>query len=252
MASLQTPSSLLSLLLIQFLLLLTNQLHLTHAATDAAAAPGPTPAPLNLTGILVKGSQYSTFLRLLKETQVGEQIIKELDDTVEGFTILAPTDNAFSNLKTGTLNKLSMQDQSGLVLYHVLPKYYSFVTFETTSNPVRTQASSNNGVYTVNVTSARNQVNVSTGVVDTSITNALYSEFPLAVYSLDKVLLPYDLFGPKSAVSKPKGTPDNSTSTAAGPSSEAVNSSSSAVVFTGRNLVWVSLVGFAVLMGLVI
>lgn len=48
---------------------------------------------------------------------------------------------------------------------------------------------------------AQYQANISTGVVETTITNALYQDFPLAVYSVDKVLLPPDLFGPKSAKS---------------------------------------------------
>jgi hypothetical protein len=43
------------------------------------------------------------------------------------------------------------------------------------------------------------QANIPTGVVETTITNALYQDFSLAVYSVDKVLLPPDLFGPHSA-----------------------------------------------------
>lgn len=176
--------------------------------TDAAvAADSPTPAPVDVESILVKGSQYGTFIKLLKSTQVMTQLSSQLKNTFDGITVFAPTDNAFNNLKAGTLNGLTSQQQSELVLFHILPRYYSFSTFETTSNPVRTQASGNEGVYTVNVTSTSNQVNVSTGVNDVPVTNALYSDFPLAVYAVDKVLLPNELFGVKPPASAPTLSP---------------------------------------------
>jgi uncharacterized surface protein with fasciclin (FAS1) repeats len=126
-------------------------------AQPAAPAPGPA-GPVNLTAILEKGGQYTSFIRLLKETQLDKQINSQLNNSFNGLTVLAPTDNAFNNLKAGTLNSLSQQEQVALVLYHVLPKYYTSDMFQTVSNPVRTQASGSNGVYTVNITSATNQV----------------------------------------------------------------------------------------------
>lgn len=57
--------------------------------------------------------------------------------------------------------------------------------------------------YTVNVTSTSNQVNVSTGVNEAVINNDLYGDFPLAVYSIDHVLLPNDLFGAKPPAAAP-------------------------------------------------
>lgn len=172
-------------------------------AKTTPVAPGPTPSPLNLIAILEKGSQYTTLIRLLKQTQVGEQIQSQLHNSFQGLTIFAPTDNAFNNLKPGTLNGLTPQEQVALVLYHVLPRYYSMSTFDMASNPVNTQASGSSGVYNVNITSASNQVNVSTGVDETQIGNYLYSDFPLAVYTVDQVLLPYDLFGAKPPAAAP-------------------------------------------------
>ncbi|XP_020596272.1 fasciclin-like arabinogalactan protein 9, partial [Phalaenopsis equestris] len=166
--------------------------------TSAATAASPAPiGPSNLTGILDKGGQYNSFIRLLRSTQIDKQLQSQLDNSFNGLTIFAPTDNAFNNLKPGTLNGLSSQDQVNLVLSHVLPRYYSLSTFQTASNPVSTQASGPDGVYTVNVTSTTNQVNVTTGVVESQVNNALFSDFPLAVYSVDKVLLPSELFGAK-------------------------------------------------------
>lgn len=229
-------------------LLVTAPHVLVQAKTPVA--PGPTPGPLNVTAILEKGRQYTTLLRLLKETQVGEQIQSQLNNSYDGLTIFAPTDNAFSSLKSGTLNSLDPQEQVSLVLYHVLPRYYGLSTFQTTSNPVRTQASGNNGVYTFNVTTSSSQVNVSTGVDEVPISDNLYTDFPLAVYSIDKVLLPYDLFGPKPPAAAPAPTkvPKKSKkapATASGPTSEA-ETTPSAASLKGRSAWW----GFVMGVGL--
>ncbi|XP_062221171.1 fasciclin-like arabinogalactan protein 13 [Phragmites australis] len=175
----------------------------TEAADAVVDAPSPAPSgPLNLTEILRKATQYNAFVRLLKDTEVTSQVTSLLDSdrNADGLTVLAPTDAAFGALKPGTLNRLDAQAQSQLVLFHILPKYYSFVSFETTTNPVRTQASSQHGVCTVNVTSGgEQQVNVSSGLIEATLGKPLYSAYPLAVYSVDKVLLLPEIFG-RSAV----------------------------------------------------
>jgi len=177
-----------------------------------AQAPGPAAAPSgppNVTAILEKGGQYTTFIRLMKETQQDTQLNSQLNSSFGnngggGYTVFAPTDNAFNNLKPGTLNSLTQQQQVSLVQGHVLPNFYSMDSFQTASNPVRTQASGRDGPYTLNITSdTNNQVNVSSGVVDVRINNALYNAKPLAVYSVDKVLLPTELFGAKAPAAAP-------------------------------------------------
>lgn len=61
-------------------------------------------------------------------------------------------------------------------------------------------------------------------MVETQINNALRSQKPLAVYQLDKVLLPLDLFGAKSPASAPppstteKKSPSSSNETIGAPS----------------------------------
>ncbi|KAL6221227.1 hypothetical protein ACLB2K_008979 [Fragaria x ananassa] len=185
-----------------------------HAEAQTAPAPAPS-GPLNFTGILDKADQYTTFLRLLSQTQVATQIQSQLNSTT-------------------TLNDLSSQQQVQLVLYHVLPKYYTLASLLTVSNPVRTQSSSQNGggSYGLNFTgSGGNQVNVSSGAVTTQINNALRQQFPLAVYQLDKVLLPNDMFAEASPAPTAAKTPAGSTNTtkgtvAAEPSTDGTSGSS--------------------------
>ncbi|XP_006648571.1 fasciclin-like arabinogalactan protein 13 [Oryza brachyantha] len=195
-------------------------------------APSPAPAgPLNLTEILTKATHYNTFVRLLKDTEVSSQVSSLLnnDRNADGLTVLAPTDAAFGRLRPGTLNRMDAQAQSELVLFHILPKYYGFVTFETTTNPVRTQASSQRGVCTVNITTAgEEKVNVSSGVMETTLGKPLRDGHPLAVYSLDDVLLPPDMFGPGAKKNLGADAP-----TAAGkPGKQTASSSSSTVAAT--------------------
>ncbi|KAL5573607.1 hypothetical protein UlMin_023204 [Ulmus minor] len=210
-----SSSSLLLLALTPFLFLILQ------TQSQEAPSPSGSTGPVNVTGILTKAGQFTTFLRLLSQTQVSNQITNQLNSSTDGMTVFAPTDNAFNNLKAGTLNDLSNEDQVQLVLYHVLPKYYTLDNLLTVSNPVRTQSSTDG----LNFTGQSHQVNVSTGIVNTPINNALRQQFPLAVYQVDAVLLPEGLFGVKSPASapEPEKTPagkSNSTSKAAAPAAD--------------------------------
>lgn len=212
-------------------------------------APAPAPASaVNLTAILEKGGQFTTLIRLLKETQQVIQIESQLKSNSEGFTLFAPTDNAFQSLKQGALNDLSNDQKVKLILFHVTPKYYPLSDLLTVSNPVRTQATEKEGTWGLNFTGHGQQVNVSSGVVATPVNNALREKFPLAVYPVDKVLLPLELFGTKSQKSAPspkgsKTTPDiPSVGKADSPSGSSDKDSANGAV--GKN------VGFGVVVGL--
>ncbi|KAM0825758.1 hypothetical protein ACQ4PT_069341 [Festuca glaucescens] len=190
-----------------------------------APAPSATPSgPQNVTAILDKGGQYTTFIRLLKTTQQDTQLNSQLNNSFNGngYTLFAPTDNAFNNLKAGTLNSLTQQQQVSLVQGHILPQFYTMESFQTASNPIRTQASGTDGPFTLNVTTtaSNNQMNVSTGVVVVSVNNALSVAKPLAVYTVDKVLLPQELFRAKAPAAAPtasKGDKAKKGEAAAGP-----------------------------------
>uniref|UniRef100_A0A7N0UKU9 FAS1 domain-containing protein n=1 Tax=Kalanchoe fedtschenkoi TaxID=63787 RepID=A0A7N0UKU9_KALFE len=174
------------------LLLFLAASFLLSSPSLAQTPSAPSSGLPNVTGILDKAGQYTTLIRLLGNNQLATQLENQLNTSSEGLTLLAPTDNAFNNLPAGTLNGLSNQQQVELILYHVLPKYYSFLDFSTVSNPVRTQ-----GQDGLNFTSQANQLNVSSGLVTAPINNPLRQQFPLAVYQVDKVLLPLSLFGAK-------------------------------------------------------
>ncbi|CAO2824259.1 unnamed protein product [Amaranthus hypochondriacus] len=180
-------SPFLAIILVQGLVLVSAQ----------AQAPAPAPTgPTNITAILTKAGQYTMFMRLLQTTRAADQINTQLNNSNSGgLTIFAPTDNAFSNLKSGLLNSLSEQQKVQLVQFHIISNFLSLSEFQTASNPLRTQAGdSTDGSYALNVTSFGNQVNITTGVVNTTLSNSVYSDGQLAVYQVDQVLLPLAFF----------------------------------------------------------
>jgi hypothetical protein len=195
-------------------------------------------------------------MRLLKETQQDTQLNSQLNSSFgnggSGYTVFAPTDNAFNNLKPGTLNSLTQQQQVSLVQGHILSQYCSMDTFQTVSNPVRTQASGRDGPYTLNITSdTNNQVNVSSGVVDVRVNNALYSTKPLAVYSIDKVLLPLELFGAKAPAAAPtasEGKPKKGGSSDAASGPAGSDDSAPTGAASARAVGW-SVAGLAAVLG---
>lgn len=96
---------------------------------------------------------------------------------------------------------------------------------------MHTQAgNSDDGEYPLNVTTSGNQVNVTTGVIDTTVSNTIYSDNQLAVYQVDKVLLPMALFGSVAPTAAPTEAPAPSKSEKRVRSSDAPAGSSDASV----------------------
>ncbi|RWR95581.1 fasciclin-like arabinogalactan protein 12 [Cinnamomum micranthum f. kanehirae] len=184
-------------------------------AAPLSAPLGPAPAgPTNITAILEKPGSFNTLMRLMMSTQLANRINIELNDTNDALTIFAPTDGAFSALSPGTINGLNDQEKTNLVLFHIVPQYIPSNQFQTVTNPLRTQAGDVGPYdYPLNVTtSTNNTVTVSSGIDNSTLAGTIYSDGQLAVYQINKVLLPMGIFGPKPpapapAPVKPKKTP---------------------------------------------
>jgi uncharacterized surface protein with fasciclin (FAS1) repeats len=206
------------ILLFTVLLLLTTTPGILSQPSPAVA-PAP-PGPTNVTKILEKAGQFTVFIRLLKSTGVANQLYGQLNNSDNGITIFAPSDSSFTGLKAGTLNSLTDEQQVELIQFHVIPSYVSSSNFQTISNPLRTQAGdSADGHFPLNVTTSGNTVNITSGVTNTTVSGNVYSDGQLAVYQVDKVLLPQQVFDPRPpapapapSVSKSKKKKDDSDS----------------------------------------
>ncbi|KAI9076172.1 hypothetical protein K1719_041870 [Acacia pycnantha] len=106
-------------------------------------------------------------------------------------------------LKAGFLNSLEDNEKIKLVRFHLFHNYVSSSNFDSLTNPVPTLAGDNPARFQLNVTAYGNSVNILTGVVNATITGAVYSYKQLAIYHVDKALLALDFFQPKPPAPAP-------------------------------------------------
>ncbi|XP_028808030.1 fasciclin-like arabinogalactan protein 11 isoform X2 [Neltuma alba] len=230
------------------------------AAPVASPAAAPAPAALvptlpqtpsdntpdtpstDIIGILRKAKSFDVFIRLLKITQLINQINSQLLTTKSGgLTIFAPDDSAFSELKAGFLNSLGDAQKLELLQFHILPTYVTSNNFDTLTNPVRTLAGDKPGRVDLNVISYGGSVNISTGVVNTTLTGIVYADKHLAIYKVGKVLLPLDFYAANTPAAAPALSPAAAGAKAPKadkeepPSSEDSSDSSSQVVPSKEN-----------------
>ncbi|CAL0325019.1 unnamed protein product [Lupinus luteus] len=174
-------------------------------AATPSSAPTATIIPksptIDIINILGKAKRFSVLTRLLKSTQLINQFNSQLLTSGSGgLTIFAPEDSAFSKLKAGFLNSLSDRQKVELLQFHTLSSFISISNFDTLTNPVQTQAGNDAQRLQLNVTTfGGNQVSITTGAVNATITGAVYTDSKLAIYQVDKVLLPLDLVLPSKA-----------------------------------------------------
>lgn len=186
---------------------------------QAAASPSPTPAPapapdfVNLTDLLSVAGPFHSFLNYLESTKVLETLQNQANNTEEGITLFVPKDNTFSSLRK-PLSNLTQDQLKSLCLFHALPHYYSLADFRNLSQvgPVSTMAG---GQYSINFTDVSGTVHLSSGWTNTKVSSAVHSTDPVAIYQVDKVLLPEAIFGTDiPPTPAPAPSPDNIAPTA--------------------------------------
>ncbi|QCD76896.1 hypothetical protein DEO72_LG1g517 [Vigna unguiculata] len=200
-----------------------NTVPLVPVTPSGAPTPTVPRAPsIDIVQILKKAKRFSVLIRLLKTTQLINQLNSQLLTSGSGgLTLFAPEDSAFSKLKAGFLNSLSDRQKVELLQFHTLSSFISISNFDTLTNPVQTQAGDDPKRLQLNVTTfGGNQVSMATGAVNASVTGTVYTDNKLAIYQVDKVLLPLDLVlpseAPAPAPSKAKGASPKTDKTKAG------------------------------------
>ncbi|XP_058735818.1 fasciclin-like arabinogalactan protein 11 [Vicia villosa] len=179
-----------------------NTVPLVPTTPTGAPSPlipkGPT---IDIISILQKAKRFSVLIRLLKTTQLINQLNSQLVSSSGsgGLTIFAPEDSDFSKLKAGFLNSLSDRQKVELLQFHTLASFISISNFDTLTNPVQTQAGDDARLQLNVTTYGGNQVSMATGAVNASVTGTVYTDSKLAIYQVDKVLLPLDLVLPAKA-----------------------------------------------------
>ncbi|GAB4845955.1 Fasciclin-like arabinogalactan protein 1 [Ancistrocladus abbreviatus] len=154
-----------------------------------AEAPAPGPAGMNLTDVM---SAHGC--KVFADTLSGTDAEKTYMGNIEGgLTVFCPLDDAFKKFLPKFKN-LTADGKNSLLLYHGIPIYQSISSLKSNNGPMNTLATDGASKYDFTVQNDGEQVTLITKVVTAKITGTLFDEQPVAIYTIDKVLLPKELF----------------------------------------------------------
>lgn len=160
-------------------------------APGILTAPAPTASDVNITALLEKAG-CKTFASLI----LTSGVLKTYESAVEkGFTLFAPSDEAFKAPGVPDLTKLTNAELVSLLQYHALTGYTPIGSLKSTKHPISTLATNGAGKYDLTVETAGDSVTLKTGVDSSRIASTLIDSTPLCIFTVDNVLLPTELFG---------------------------------------------------------
>lgn len=169
-------------------------------AKEAAKAPAAPPAPPNITAAMVKGG-CKAFAALVAASPDARSTFQSVGDG--GVTAFCPSDDAVRSFMPRYKN-LTADGKASLLLFHAVPVYYSQRSLKSNNgvmNTLATDGSASNFNFTVQNEGER--VTIKTDASDRAarVTSTVYDKDPIAVYALDTVLEPVELFEPAESPS---------------------------------------------------
>ncbi|CAI9294898.1 unnamed protein product [Lactuca saligna] len=190
-------------------------------------AEAPTSAPdLNLTSLLQKDG-CKAFYDLLSTSGAIGTFLSTVDG---GITVFCPSDDAITAFAPKYKN-LTAEEKTSLLLYHGVPIYNSMGMLRSSNGLMNTLATEGaKKKYDFTVQNVGDDVKLKTKVVTAAITGTVIDDEPVALYKIDKVLLPRELFkgtaeadepaaAPKAAKKKKKAAKKGDNADAPGPDS---------------------------------
>lgn len=203
-----------------------------------AEAPTAGPSELNLTTILAKQGCKS-FADLLIATGADATYQTNIET---GLTVFCPTDGVIKGFLPRYKN-LTAPQKTSLLLYHGMPVYLSVQMLKQNNGVVNTLATDRANKYDITVQTENEDLTLETKVVTAKVTGTLIDQEPLAVYKLNKVLLPNELFKPTEAASPKasKSTDDEEADAPEGDSDDQTADGNGAVGTNGGRLVMILL-----------
>uniref|UniRef100_A0A7N0RC55 FAS1 domain-containing protein n=1 Tax=Kalanchoe fedtschenkoi TaxID=63787 RepID=A0A7N0RC55_KALFE len=163
--------------------------------SSEAEAPVPAPSAMNLT------AQMSTHgCKVFADTlSASSAALSTFQDDIEGgLTVFCPGDDAFKAFLPKYKN-LTADGKVSLLLFHGLPVYNSMQMLRSNNGLMNTLATDGAKKFDFTVQNDGNIVTIDTKRVVAKITGTLYDEQPVAIFTLDKVLLPRELFNATEA-----------------------------------------------------
>ncbi|TQD86028.1 hypothetical protein C1H46_028414 [Malus baccata] len=160
-------------------------------APGILTAPAPSASDINITALLEKAGAKK-FASLIVSTGVIKTYQSAAD---KGLTIFAPNDEAFKAKGVPDLSKLTNAELVSILQYHAIAGYSPIGSLKTSKAPISTLATNGAGKYDLTVTTAGDQVTLHTGVGSSRVADTVLDSTPVAIFTVDNVLLPSELFG---------------------------------------------------------
>ncbi|KAI4306219.1 hypothetical protein L6164_029512 [Bauhinia variegata] len=171
--------------------------------SDVAEAPTPAPAQQNITSIMSKHG-----CKVFADTLLANAAEKTFEDNLAGgLTVFCPMDDAFKAFLPKYKN-LTAAGKTALLEYHGVPVYMSMSDLKSNNGLQNTLATDGANKYDFNVQNDGEQVTLKTKVTTARITGTLIDEQPLAIFTIDKVLLPTELFKAEAPTPAPAPAPE--------------------------------------------
>ncbi|KAL8031185.1 hypothetical protein ABFX02_13G008200 [Erythranthe guttata] len=168
-------------------------------SSPEAEAPTAGPGDTNLT-VLMARQGCKAFSDLITADGAADTFAQSVEG---GLTIFCPSDEALAAFAP-TYKNLTADGKTSILLYHGVPIYYSLGMLRSSNGLMNTLATEGAKKYDFTVQNDDNEVKLKTKIVTATIKGTLINEDPLAVYKIDKVLLPKELFKAAPPAPAPK------------------------------------------------
>ncbi|KAK4437452.1 Fasciclin-like arabinogalactan protein 2 [Sesamum alatum] len=172
-------------------------------SSPEAEAPTAGPSDLNVTSLMAKQG-CKAFSDLITAQGADETFQQSVEG---GLTIFCPSDESLDSFMPRYKN-LTADGKTSLLLYHGIPVYNSLGMLRSSNGLMNTLATEGAKKFDFTVQNDGDDVKLKTKVVTATIKGTLIDDDPLAVYKIDKVLLPKELF--KAAPPAPAPKPSKS------------------------------------------
>lgn len=154
-----------------------------------AEAPAPAPTHANLTAAM-----YAHGCKVFADTLLASAAAETFDGNVEsGLTVFCPGDDAMKSFMPKFKN-LTADGKQSLLEYHGMPVYESLSGLRSSNGVANTLATDGARKFSFTVQNDGNDVTIKTPIVTATIVSTLMDKSPVAIFQLDKVLMPRELF----------------------------------------------------------
>ncbi|XP_076932526.1 fasciclin-like arabinogalactan protein 2 [Bidens hawaiensis] len=166
----------------------------TVLPSSEAEAPTPEPAAVNIISLM---SAHGC--KIFADALVASDAVNSYTGNIEGgLTIFCPKDDAFKQFQPKFKN-LTVGGKQSLLEYHGVPVYQSLSMLRSSNGLMNTLATDGASKYDLTVQNDGQDVTIITSIVTARIVGTLTDKQPLVIFTIDKVLMPKELF--KKAIS---------------------------------------------------